>query len=634
MPTSRAIVKKVLRGLGVVVLLVAVLYWGGVNALLASPWAEPLMNLRPELAQLHFSRAWTLVPGKFEVRDFQLSIQDRLVQIEITADRVHGNLHPWTLMKGRFFATQVEADGVTMRIRPRMTKGHPLEKYLAELPPIAGFETAVRDVSSNEVQQKDIRILTLEFADLKVKHLRELWIDRMRYTGDADVTGGMLYEPFLRLRIDDGHFVDQNSKLVAVAPNEVAIQNVDARVTLAEMSLSALDFASLKGLVADVKLSATADATFLNSYLTNVSGLSTLSVSGAPGQLEVAVVVDHGLLADGATLSYRSKRVAVRLPLVEVSGAAAVDGTTEDGRLALAVNISRAAVVQRDGERLVDAGNFRLRAKSSADLTLLADVDATLTLKGGHVRRLTSLNQFIPEGAGLHLLTGSGLMDAHLQLDSVPPRASGGLELTASDVTLKNRSATVTGKLVVHGELHSLNLASGAMDLSGSTLSLEGATLKAGKRSWPHLWLRAVADPCLLTPNGKLMWSARLALGASNLAPLLAIVSANAPLPAGLGLFADSANVKVEATLMVREDSVELPRVVLTSQNVRLEGALVLREVSQEDPRLEPWGSVLAHAGVFSAGVEFDGPRVSVVLGDLQRWSERRKLTPTSGLER
>lgn len=249
-----------------------------------------------------------------------------------------------------------------------MTKGHPLEKYLAELPPIAGFETAVRDVSSNEVQQKDIRILTLEFADLKVKHLRELWIDRMRYTGDADVTGGMLYER--------------------------------------------------------------------------------------------------------------------------------------------------------------------------------------------------------------------------------------------------------------------------AMDLSGSTLSLEGATLKAGKRSWPHLWLRAVADPCLLTPNGKLMWSARLALGASNLAPLLAIVSANAPLPAGLGLFADSANVKVEASLMVREDSVELPRVVLTSQNVRLEGALVLREVSQEDPRLEPWGSVLAHAGVFSAGVEFDGPRVSVVLGDLQRWSERRKLTPTSGLER
>lgn len=625
--------KKMFRGLMVAVVAVAVLYWGGVNALLASPWADPLLNLKPELAQLHFSKAWTLIPGQFEVRDFQLSLQDRLVQIEITADRVHGNLHPWTLLSGRFFATQVEADGVTMHIRPRLTKGDPLEKHIDELPPITGFETAMRDVSSNEVQASEIRILTLEFADLNIKHMRELWIDRMRYTGDADVTGGMLYEPFLRLRIDDGRFTDKGSKLVAVAPNEIAIQNLDARVTLAETSLSGLDFASLKGLFAEVKMSATADASFLNDYLTNVNGLSTLSVTGAPGQLELALSVDHGLLADGAKISYRSNRVAVRLPLVEVSGAAAVDGTTAEGRLALEVNISGAKLVQRDGEQLVDAGHFRLQTKSSADLSLLADVDATLALKGGHMKNLTSLNQFIPDGAGLKLFTGSGLVDAHLQLDSVPPRVYGGLEIIASDVTLKNRAATVTGKLLVHGELHSLDLASGAMDLSGSTISLEGATLKTATRSWPKLWLRAVADPCLLTPNGKLKWSAGLALGASNLEPLLAIVSANAPLPPALAIFADSANVKVEATLMVRQDSVDLPRVVLTSQNVRLEGALVLREVSKDDPRLEPWGTVIAHAGVFSAGVELDGPKVSVVMGDLQRWSQRRKLTPTAALE-
>lgn len=622
--------KKVLRGSGVAVVLLAVLYWGGVNALLASPWAEPLFNRRPELSQLHFSKAWTLIPGRLEVRDLRLSMQDRLVQIEITADRAHGNLYLWTLMKGRFVASQVEADGVTLHIRPRMTKGHPLEQYVDELPPIAGYETAVRDVSSNEVQQQDLHPLTLEFSALKVKHLRELWIDRMRYTGDAEVSGGMLYEPFLRLRIDDGHFTDQGGKLVAVAPNEVAIQSVDARVTLAETSLSSLDFASLGGLLADIKLSASADASFLNSYLSNVSGLSTLSVSGAPGQLEVALRVKHGVVADGALLTYRSSRVAVRLPLVEVWGAAAVDGATEDGRLALAVKISHAGLVQRDGVKLVDGGDFLLKANSSANLCLLADVDATLTLKGGEVRHLAAFDRFLPEGAGLQLVTGSGLMDAHLRLDSVPPRASGGFELTASDVSVKNRSATVTGKLLVHGELRSFDFASGAMDLSGSSVSLEGATLQAGRRSWPILWLRAVADPCLLTPNGQLLWSAGLVLGASNLEPLLAIVAANAPVPPALGLFADSPNVRVEATLMVRRDGMELPRFVLTSQNVRLEGALVLRQVSSEDPRLEPWGSVLVHAGVFSAGLELDGPKVAVVLGDLQRWSERRKLTPAS----
>jgi hypothetical protein len=615
--------KRLFRGLGVTVLAVVLGYYVGINALLASSWGERLMNGRPELFQVHYTSAWTLIPMQLEVRGFQLSMQDRSVQIMITADRVHGNLHPWTLIQQRFVATQVEAEGVTMRVRPRMAKGDPMEKYLAEFPPIAGYETAVLDVSSNEVQAKDIRPLSLEFTDLKVTHLRELWIDRMRYTGDADVSGGLQYEPLRKLAIDDGHFTDKNSKLVMIAPNELAVAHVDARVSLNEVSLSAFDFPALVGLTAHVELSASAPPSFLNDYLVNAGGLSTLSVSGAEGQLELTLDVDKGLVRDGGKLTFASKRIAVRLPVVEVWGAADVKGFAREGRLLLAVDINQAGLRRRDGEHLMTAERFSLHTNSPAELPKAIDVDAVLTLSGGKVEKLSLLNEYVPEGTGVQLAAGSGVMNGSLRLDSVPPRGRGEFDLVASDVSVQNRAATVKGKLLVSAKLKSIDLNTGAMDLS-STIAIEEATLVAQGRSWPRLWLRAVADPCVLTPNAKVLWSAKVTVGSSNLQPLLAIVSANVPLPGVLSMFTDSPNVKAEATLVVREDGVELPKLSLVSSNVRVEGAVSLREASATDPKLEPWGQVVAHLGALSAGVQLDGPKVSVVFGDLVAWAARR----------
>ena len=318
--------RKILRVLGIVGLSLLALYYVGVNAFLATPWATALMNQKPEMVRIHYSRAWTLVPLQVEVRDFKLSVQDRLVQVFVSADRARGNLRPWTLRWLRFDATQVEGEGVTMYLRPRMKKGDPREAHLAEFPPIEGFDTPVLDQSANEVQPGEMPLLTIVLKDLTVHHLRELWIDRVHYTGDAEVTGGMKYEPFKRLRLDDVHFTDAKSKLVAVEPNTVDIERLDARVNLKEVDLQAFEFEMLRGLDAELKLSAMADPHFLNSYLTNVNGLSTLSMSGAAGRLEASVKIEKGVVVDGAQLSYQAPRATVRLPVVQVSGTATVHG--------------------------------------------------------------------------------------------------------------------------------------------------------------------------------------------------------------------------------------------------------------------------------------------------------------------
>ena len=621
--------KKILRVLSVAVISFFALYWIGVNAILASPLGPHLMNLRPDMVQIHYVRAWTFIPGILEVRGFELSMQDRLVQISLSADSVKGNLNPWTLARQKFLATQVEADGVTMRVRPRMDKGDPMVKDIDLLPPIIGYETPIRDVSANEVDAKDIRFLSLEFKDLTVHHLRELWIDRLHYTGDAEVSGGMLYEPFRRMRIDDGLFIDATSKMVAGNPDEIAFETLEVRITTPELNLQTMDFASMRGITADINLSAIAEPRFMNSYLENVAGLSTLSAGGKPGKLEVALRIDLGVIADGGELSYRTPQVKVRLPLVEVSGAAVVKGKASNGKLALDVAISNAALRQRDGTQLIDADRFSLEATSSTDLTKLPDVDAALVLGGGHVKALTAMNQFIPPGAGVSLASGKGQIDGWLKLDTSSARGRGKFDLVATDVTVKNRAASLKGKLSVHGEIKSMNLNSGVLDISGSSISLDGATLQAQGRSWPHMWLKAVADPCIVNPKGKEQWNTTLSVGSSNLQPLLAMVSASVPVPQVLTYLTDSPNVRAQATIVVTADAVELSKLSLTSQNIRMEGAVSLREAarfSDEEPKLEPWGNVLAHAGVFNAGVQLDGPKLVVVLTDLERWSVERKL--------
>lgn len=616
--------KKLLRGVLVAMLSVTALYYVGVNALLASPWGPALFNQRPGFVQIRYTRAWTLVPLQLEVRGFQLSMQDSAVQLVITADEVRGNLHPWTLRQLRFRATEVEASGVSLRVRPRVFTGDALVKHFDELPAIAGFESVVEERPSHPAPHGPL--LTLEFAHLTVHHLREVWIERLHYTGDAEVTGGMRYEPLRRLRLDDAHVTDAKATVVALAARDLDVEQLEARVDLQEIDLQNLDLAALRGLTAEVKLAASAEPEFLNSYLTSVPGLASLRASGAEGHLELALQVKDGVVEDGARLAYRSARLAVRLPLVEVHGAAAITGKATDGRLGLEVAITDAALRQRDGTPLVTADQFLLHAGGPADLANVVDVDAVLSLRGGHLKNLVALNQFIPTGAGVHLAAGTGLLEGTLRMESIPPRIHGQLALTARDVVVKNRSATITGQLVVDGQVRSFDPRSGRLDLSGSSIAIQEANVQTKARRWPHLWLRAETESCVVSPKGPLLWDAKLALSASNLAPLLAVVSANLPLPGALMLFSDSANVQALATVRVRDDGVELPSLLLTSQKLRAEGTVSLRELAAEDKRLEPWGNVLARAGVLKVGLEFAGPKVTVVLLGVEKWAAERKL--------
>jgi hypothetical protein len=317
----------------------------------------------------------------------------------------------------------------------------------------------------------------------------------------------------------------------------------------------------------------------------------------------------------------------VRIPFVEFSGAAEVKAKSEKGRIAMDVGLKHVKLKQHDGVRLAEASRFAMLASSAADLTKVDSVDAHLVLRGGRVPSLTVLNQFIPSGAGVRVAEGKGEVEGELWLDSASARGKGGLKVTAKSVVVKNRSATVTGKLEVKGLVRSLNLNTNALDLTGSEMSIEDATVALGKGKELPLWAKLHAEPCVLTPKGKVRWSTTLSVGASNLKPLLAIVAANLPIPKVLFAFTSAPNVKVEADLVVRNDGgIDLPRFSLNSSGIRAQASVALRAVSEKDEKLEPWGNAKIEAGVFGAGLELNGAKISPVLFGVGRWAQEKKL--------
>lgn len=602
--------KRLLKIVGWSLLGVVALYYVGVNVLLQTPVPELLLNSERTMAQIHFDRAWTLVPMRFEVRGLRISLQDRLVQVGITADTIRGDLRPWSLVNLRFIANHLEADGVTFRLRPRMSEGDPREKIADQLPIIEGYDTVVRDQSVLEVRTSDLRLITLDFNDLVIHHLKELWIDRVRYEGDAEVSGGLIYAPFQRLKLDHVHFADANSKLTAVEPNVATFEVLNFDVSLPETNLASFEFATFGDLDAHVHLAGATDPGFLNAYLTNVVGVPGLALHGDEGRLELDADIIKGQVSDGARLSYESK-AGVRLPWFVADGVLAVKGATANKRVELEVAIADATV--RRGTLSAKAQRVVIAASSSSDLREVPAIDADLTLTNLRIADLRTIDTLLPPGAGVHFANGHGRIDAHVAIGAEPQRASGDLSLVADDVVLKNFAATVAGKLELHGKVKAFNFDTNAIDLSGSTIDIDDATIRTGSTTWAKQFLHVRFDECHVKPRGPLLWTVALEVGASNLQPVYALVAANLPLPKVIGLLTDSANVRLTSTLAVRADTVSVSDIHLSSQRIGLEGGLLLKPKPGSLDRLEPWGALVLHVSPFDFGLQLAGERVALV---------------------
>jgi hypothetical protein len=477
-----------------------------------------------------------VLPLRFEVRDLRVLVQDPLVQVAITADTARGDLRPWALKDLRFVANQLEAEGVTFHLRPRDRTD---SSGLCEVPEFDGPDGVLTPEAAA------LRpLFSLQFSELTAHHVREIWIDRVRYVGDAEVTGGMLYEPFRRLRLDDVQLTDTNAELHAAEPQRAQLESVALEVSLREVDLTRFQFDDLQGLDAHLSLAARSGPGFMNVYLAHVAGVPGLRLEGEDGPLALELHVKAGRLADGVLLTWVAPRSSVRLPWFSAVGDLRLHAATSVGQLRFGAVVSE-ATVQRGPTLSARAREVTVTATSDADLRRLPLTDAVLTVSDLHVK-----------------------------------------------------------------DLRSLDLDTGATDLSGTSLKIEDATVHAGSATWAKQQLTLRLERARLDPRGPLLATSFVDVTATNLQPLFALFAENVEVPKVLGVFTESPDAHFTAQVQVSAEGVALPSLRLVSKRVGAEGVVALRP----NPKvLAPFGWVVVRLGLLDVGVVLEGEKVWVV---------------------
>ncbi|MHB8873472.1 MAG: hypothetical protein ACYC8T_07265 [Myxococcaceae bacterium] len=601
---------KLLRQLLFAGLGLCALWVVGVNALLASPLPLRLLNGQPDSVQFQYTRARSYVPFVIHLEGFQLRVQDPAVQLHVTAERVSAFISPWTLARRHFRATGVRGEGLTVRLRRR-------PQALAKTAP---------DLS---------KVFTVELLGLHLDHLREVWIDEYHFEGDVEVRGGFQLEPLQSLRLDRARLHVLRGAIRLRGGPLARLSEGTAEADLRQTDLRSFSLQSLKGLSAKVRLDAEVfDVRLLNQHLRDVPAVQFLA---GHGQLAVDASLERGRLGEGSTLTLETPRLVMRLPFFDVGGRGAVRWKAAEGKTRLAVELERIVLtMRRGGEAQLEGSRFRLQAESaSLDVSEELPLEVALRLDGATARDFSFLNAFIPPRAGVRVLSGTGEARGELFLSTKTNRARGTLKIDGEELVLQNRGATLTGRAEIRVKLVELDLKTGDMTLSGSSLALDRVTVNTQGTTTTGFWLKLATDPCVVRPRGEPAWKATLALESHSLRPILDMVGVNVPIPWVLKAVSNQGEVKAGTTLWVREDSVELADLRLEAGRIALEGAVRLAETAQPSGGaiLMPFGAVLAKVSGMEVAVAFEGQRSTPVLIGAKGWYRAQQAKSKGGAD-
>ena len=307
-----------------------VVYVIAANLLIGTRLLRALINKGPDEFSIEYSSAYSLLPGRVRVED--LRIRDRGLATEwvIALEKGRGSIRLLDLIRGRFHTTRIRGNGLTIRVRSRLTPEQATPVLLAFLPPIAGYPDPPLREPGERPRLPTGREWTIRLDDVVVEPVKEIWVNEYHYTGDATLTGGMLLHPRLRFE---------------TFPTALAVRS--GTLSLREEPLAASVQARLDGVIHPYDLRERSGAAVLKALtgagrgtgriesLHFLNGLlhtpPTLSLEGGTGTLAAELSLDNGF-GKGA-LDFSAQGVRAMMPATAMTGEA--EGRLLLGRLDL-----------------------------------------------------------------------------------------------------------------------------------------------------------------------------------------------------------------------------------------------------------------------------------------------------------
>jgi hypothetical protein len=505
------------------------LYYVGMNVFVATRLFRNAIGYDPGSLLVEYDRAYSAVPGKIHVEGLRIRGRDSNVEWILAIDRCDFRVSFTDLLRRRFHASHVEGDGLTLRLRRRKDEVTP--EAMSATPRIPGFlDPPLSDVGPplTPLTDANYHLWSIWLDGVHASHVREIWIDTVRYTGGLTIAGSWFFRPM--------RWLDVGPATIELHPLDVSFGDVEdwvsgasgaLEVTLAPTDLVATPAADIVGHVSlrgDVEGDAEIDRIASRIF-------DGMKWSPSVARFDARLDLDHGVVS-------APTRVTLAPFAVRVAG----DGYSAETKLRVEVDVdggsasahldAAAVGIQRGGSPFVRASRVAARATTRAlDLTHLPSgsplqaFDAlAVEAPDVDVPSLRTLAAPVRLPNGLSIEEGTGHVDVAVELDGARGTGRG-----HADVEARGLRARFVGEAIAGDARLALRAAAkaGVVDLSGTSLTFHADPASAREPWWGGVELTEATVRGWQTPR----LQARIALHAKDASPLAALVVRKTPIP-------------------------------------------------------------------------------------------------------
>jgi len=412
--------------------------------------------------QLNYESAYTLTPGRVHVHGLSIRGRERALEWFVSLDHADVDISLTALLYRVFRATRVQASGLVVRARLRLTHDEATPGVVATLPSIPGLaDPPLLDDSGPgppPLTDAAYNLWSVNLEKVDVEHVREVWIQSGRSEGDTRVRGRWLFRPQRWLDVGPA-VVDSNGvdfsygglSLVRGLHGSIraTIHPFDIRQT---KGLAVLDSISLVG-----TQHGTLSILHAMNLLAKGSGV-TFERGDSP--IDATMAVDHGALVPGTRV--RSDAVGCAAEAAGLLFDASIrmdldvdsDGATAKARVSDLVVSSSRVERARAASIVAQVTTHHLRLARAFD-----DAGFIVDIGGAATNDIAEWKPLIPRTIAAR--SGRISADAHADGSLAERRGNANINLSALHLTVERGVESLTSDIAGTAQVTDLSLAEG-----------------------------------------------------------------------------------------------------------------------------------------------------------------------------
>ena len=560
-----------------------------VNGALQLQITQDLVNkIRPEKFYVSWERAWSWYPVRVHAEGIFANGQARTQQWEVTATSASGSLSVLPLILKHVYLSNLQAESIDYRQRPRLKADVDYTNRLAYFPEIKGRE--VVPVETAELKKK--RPWKIHINDLRATGEHRFWVYNLQGTASGPATGN-LYTETRR----GAFWLDVEQFELDLGP---AFLNGNAEAFRGGTVAGSLGFSPLvraenpgrrmlRFAYLDADLDLAVDSLDFINMLTG--NLGNFSITGA-GQVQGRLSISDGFVRAGTQLSATADNLGVDMYDINVLGKGVVNihtPETEDTPLGLDVQYDQLTATRAEepapfliGETLhleYRGSNFITPDPSLGLADLWDDEEArqrradnslNLFIERATVPDMSALNYHLPPETALQFAGGTTELNADIFFGEELLNGTIKLDSTATQVQIDEQR--LKADLDIDMNLAGGNPRTFTADFSGSTLRLFNVYVEGEKEQfegdyWSTSLEVSTGEGTFAQP---IELSAKSLITVSDTRPLVALFKNRSRTPKWLGNMMSVKNLNGEAEMQLTGGKLKVPLAYVDSEKAEV----------------------------------------------------------------